>query len=353
MSTELETPPAPETPIVDNGAGTQQPPAAPDFRQAFFAQAQEKLGREFKDETDLLSYYGAIQGERDQYKARAESSVNLSPALAEVQKWLESEKFEGSDEEVMQRAVEYFRRNSTDYAKMASENPEALLREQYAAQNSAYSREDIDALVSRKVRTYQNEAREAGLEEEKDIADYVRREMSLEAKGFVPALNARKQQLRFKPESIPQPRSQEEMDADNLAKSRAWAQSTYDAARSFKGLSLGEAGEWEVKLLDDQGNPREEYLPMLKSIASNEWISRFFNNDGTPNHGEMLRYEAQMQFAAQAVSRRAADAHGQGAADTVRTLRNPNAGDNNPPPPPSNGKMTMEEYVKRPVHHFR
>lgn len=351
MSTENTDPTTAVTQPMDNAPQTPAPieagGGAPDQRAEFFSRAKDELGIDVKDEADIFAYVRQVQGDRDKHMREYEAvSKKLPPALKEIADMLESEGFKGSDEDLATRAYQYLGDNLRKYPELAESSPEAVIRDHLKSSNSAYSDSDIDQLIARKRKTFMAEAVNEGLEDDKAEA-YVKAQMSLEAKGFVPSLEARKAQLRFKPAAIQQ-ETPEQVAAKEKQVAEANINSTWSAIRSFKGLDLGEAGEWEVPFLESDGKIRPDMLPMLNEIASpGAWFQKFLNPDGSENKAMMLEYESFRRFAAQAAAKRTEDAHGDGARTVLNKLHNPSLATAQQGAPAESGQMTSRDFVSR------
>lgn len=324
----------------------EEAPITPDFRETFFSKAKQELGKEFASEDEFFSLYKSLQGERDKYKGDYEKTQNaLPPALREVAHMLEAKGFNGTDQELMAETINYLERQSRDYAKLANDKPEAVWREHLRNSNSAYSDTQIDTLIARKQKTFMAEAVNDGLDDD-EAAAYVKEQMALEALAFVPTLESQKVALRFKPEGA---RTQDEIAALQQANIQSSVNSTYNAIEGFKGISLGEAGLWELPLVEADGKTiKAEHLDMLNEIATpGAWFQKFLNPDGSENKAAMLEYEATRRFAATAASRRVEDARGLGNKEVVRDLRNPRVEDKTNKNPISNGAQSMIERIKQ------
>lgn len=314
----------------------EQNTQTPNPRETFFARVKEEFGIEPKDEEDIVTYTKGIQGELQKYKddyVKIESEVKkMPPVFREVAAMLEAQGFQGTDEELMAKTIAYLGENSTNYADVARNNPDQLLRRHLKETNPAYTDQQLDQVIARKTRTYAHEAAEEGLDGD-EAANYIREQLALEATAFVPYFEGKKASLKFKPDGLPEPKTEAQIQAEAAEVRRQYNMSTINAAKSFKGIDLGEAGVWEESFFDDKGNIVEEHLPLLNEIASGEWLRQFINQDGTPNHAAMLEYAAYRKFSPVAASKRAQDAHGQGANDLLKTVRNSSIG--NPPSSPS------------------
>lgn len=346
MSTDNPITDAPETPVAEGAqvAVVQ----TPDFREEFFSKAKAELGMEFKDESELFSHVKSIQGDRDKHMREYEAvSRKLPPALKEIADMLEADNFNGTDEELASRAYEYLGNNLKNYGKLADTNPEAVFKDHLMSSNSAYSEDNVNAIIARKRKTFMGEAAEEGLEGA-DAEAYVKTQMALEAKGFVPALEARKAQLRFKPQAIEQETPEQVAEKQRKAV-EASVSGTWAAIQSFKGLDLGDAGSWEVPFLEADGKTvKADMLPMLNEIATpGAWFQKFLNPDGSENKAMMLEYEAFRRFSSQAASKRAADAHGDGAKTVLDTIQNPSFGRQPQGAAAENGQMTARDFIGR------
>lgn len=310
----------------------------------------QKFGWEADNEEAFVGNVSKLQSEYEQSRKEKEqlaaSLQRLSPFLLSVNEELASTGFTGSDREIAQRLQEKLSMSQMDYMEMAASSPLNVISEGLLLDPAQYSKEEATDLAERIVYDIKQRVSEMypdldGEELEAKIA----RNLTAEAKKYVPSLEERRPKIGLRPEGVktPEQLAQEEKAAVDAATKRL-----YDAVTGFKQVEIGDV-KWDVAITGEDGKIKQDMLPLIQTVADPDafFTSMFCDDQKVYDPAKAMKVKYLMDNFHTILAAREADARGGGAKTVEKQMMNIGGGLNsqNPGGGGAPKPRTMSEVV--------
>lgn len=324
-----------------------QPAAEP----SVYSGLSRKFGWEAASEEEFVGNVSKLQSEYEQTRKEKEdlaaSLKRLSPFLLHVNEELASSGFTGSDKEIAQKLQEKLSMSQMDYMEMAASSPLNVIAEGLLLDPAKYSREEATDLAEGiaygiKQRVAEMYPDLGGDELEARIA----RNLTAEAKKYVPSLEERRPKIGLRPEGVKTP---EQVAQEEKAAVEAATKRLYDAVTGFKQVEIGDV-KWDVSITGEDGKIKQDMLPLIQTVADPDafFTSMFCDDQKVYDPAKAMRVKYLMDNFHAIFAAREADARGGGAKTVEKQMMNIGGGLNsqNPSGGGAPRPRTMSEVVQ-------
>lgn len=313
-----------ETTAPQGGDGSAAIQTETQGEQSPYASLAKRIGIEGSDEDAIAGHFGKFQGELEsERKARVELEgriKGLSPMLLTIHEKLAEKGFAGSDDELLDFIGGEISQARTNYAGMAASNPMDVITKGIMLSNPLLTEAEAKMeakMEARRIKEFVDGDNPDATDEEIEAA--YSSMLTAKAKGYVPALEAKRPKFAVKPEGIMTPDQQKKA----MEEAQAKATEAFDAAfNGFKKLDLGDGKAWDVKLVDQNGQVIPEMVPVLK--AASDPGSILLNQDGSINYAKALEVMFVYHNYKDMISAKAKEAAGLSAKGVQNQLANVN-----------------------------
>lgn len=322
------------------GGSVEQPPAVVPPTVNPWEKFSEESGIKVNSKEDFEAYLA-----RERETARNEA-ISANPRVSPIVQALNEligDTTGKEPTEVIGMLKDVISNATTDYAAIASNDPEAIIQAGMLDGNSYMTEESVKIAIEDMKYSLIQQGQSKDLEDE-DLEKFVSDRMKIKALDYVPKLKSKQVDLAAKASELAaKAPAQVDSPQNQKAQYDAYIAGMNEVLGNTKSLSIGgEAGDWNLSMWDGE-NIKEEYHPLLERLAESpgSFFQQYLNPDGTPNVAKILETELKLHELPKMVSTKTKEAVVDGKTEMLRGMRNP--GTAAPTAAPVTTKMSEEE----------